>query len=484
MTSSFRIFDARDGNDRRPRSSLHGNTGEYERENLRERLRYADARLAELADEPTAIATVVELRGERMTIAGGPGMILDVHRFEDVRVGDRVLCARNTMQAISKISDPVPVGSIVSVQRHEADIVEAEMMGVLRAFRWGGAKKFARGERAIVDPSGAFVIGTLGMPPQIYATPPPTHVRWEDVGGHSEAKEALREAIELPYSHPELFAAYGKRHVRGVLLSGPAGCGKTLLAQAAATALAKSHGADASDGFVYVKGPELIQSYIGKSEEAIRRLFSAAREHKKAHGYPAVIFLDECDALLGQRDRGTNISINSTTVPQFLAEMDGLDDHAAMFILATNRPDMLDPAVLREGRVDRKIRIKRPTQIEARQIFEIHMGKRPAPAGRGAMLDAATDELFSDVRIVRDYASSGGPALRLRDFVSGAMIAGIVEQATTGAMMRDIAAGKSEAGGVKKTDLVLAITKTQAALEHANHAEAFAEAMETQARPA
>ena len=491
MAENYRIYGPGEGpNPRRqgyatPQQSVGFNE-------LRARLAERERELAAIAQEPALIATVVELRGagddRRMLVSLGHGAPIDIAAIAGVTIGARVRCHRNSMAALDVIEaerDEVAAGQVVVAQRQSGRLVEGELMGVLRAFRTPPHAIIKKGERIVVDPSGTYMIGSLGMPPAVYAFAPKVAVSWDDVGGHVEAKAALHEAIELPYAHRELFAAYGKRPVRGVLMHGPSGCGKTALAKAAATAIARAHGQQHAEGFVYVKGPELLNMFIGNSEAAIRKLFAAAREHFAEHGYPAVIFIDECDALLGARDNNHVSSINTTTVPQFLAEMDGLDDHATMLILATNRPDMLDPAVTREGRIDRRVHVKRPSMSDAVAIFDIHLRGRPIAASEidSGIATRCVGSLYADERIVREIEIATGPyfgkrALRLRDFASGAMIAGVVEQATTAAMMRDIAGGTTAAAGITCDDLIWAIDRAQAALANGNHAEAFKELIE------
>ena len=440
------------------------------------------------ADEPRLIATVVELRGNESgdahaSISLGPGNSLDVHAVDDARVGDRVLIDRNRMQILEVIHDDVPTGIIVTAAAIDgkAGIIEAQIGEALKAFRVQPEmltrKRIEKGHRVIVDPSMTYVIGSLGAPPAPFSFAPKITTAWEDIGGHSEAKAALREAIELPMAHPELFAAYGKRPIRGVLLHGPAGTGKTILAKAAAAAIARVHGESASTGFIYVKGPELLNPYIGKSEEAVRAIFAGARKHRKAAGYPAVVFVDECDALLGVRDRGLNAGVASTVVPQFLAEMDGLEESAAIFILATNRPDTLDPAVTREGRVDRKIRIGRPSATDALTILGLHLRGRPLSGADHAA--RAVDAAYADSAIVRElgYTNAGDPLppFRLRDMMSGALLAEVVERASTIAIGRDIAAGARVPIGITEDDLVVAVGFAVAAQRDTNVDEAIAD---------
>lgn len=480
-TSSFFIMPPGSQPGSGARSQGHGNPAAapspYD-DHARAEADYLRRHLENIAEEPLLTATIVEVRGRRMQISLGPGNALDVHAIEGATVGRRVRCNRNSMQAIDLLPEETPTGTIITAARDAkaGGIVEGDYLGTLRGFKT--ARDVAKGERLVVDSAMMFVIGSLGMPPAAYALAQATSTTWEDIGGQDEAKAALREAIELPFAHPELFAAYGKRVPRGVLLAGPAGCGKTMIGKAAATAIARASGdALAKGGFIYVKGPELLGSFIGKSEEAIRRLFAAARDYKKDAGRPAIVFLDECDALLGSRDVGTHNTLNATIVPQFLSEMDGLDDAAAMVILATNKPDRLDPAVVRDGRIDRKVRLMRPGKADAAQIAKIHLASRPLT---GQSIDEASSRLaegmFAD-RVVRAYEPIG--ALHLRHFISGAMIAGIVEAAATRAMLRDLETptrkAKAKAGGIRPADLEAAIEGAARQCEHISHAEALAE---------
>lgn len=437
---------------------------------LREKLRKAEEELRTLKEEPKLVATVVEIRGDHMLISFGPGNSVYVHTFAGARVGDRAICHRNSMQVTETIRDPFPTGEILSVVRVEGDVIEGERLGVPCVFR-GQGRKVLQGERVVLDASSTFVIGSLGMPHSNYARAPKVSVAWDDIGGQDEAKDALREAIELPLSHPKLFAAYGKRASKGVLLAGSSGLGKTLIAKAAATSIAKAHGQDASSGFIYVKGPELLAKWVGQSEEAVRNLFTAARKHFAEHGYPALVFLDECDSLLGARQNGGIHSIGTTLVPQFLAEMDGFDATGALFILATNRPDMLDPAVTREGRIDRKIVLRRPTQLELVRIAEIHL--RSKPTAEEGLPDQLAALIFQPGRLTLDLGA--GRVIELADHASGALVEGIVDKATTAAIIRDITRGKKQVSGITAADLAFAVDRVQAELRATDQREVMAE---------
>src|SRR5208283_4208865 len=171
-----------------------------------------------------------------------------------------------------------------------------------------------------------------------------------------------KEAIELPFTHKDIFAHYNKKPPKGLLLYGPPGCGKTLVGKATTNSLANIFGAKAiSSGFIYVKGPEILNMYVGESGRRIREIFQRGRKHFDKYKFPAVIFIDEAEAVLSERGTSRSSDVDKTIVPMFLSEMDGLDENHAIVMLATNRPKMLDPAVVREGRVDRHIKVSRPT---------------------------------------------------------------------------------------------------------------------------
>lgn len=448
--------------------------------------RMLEAAMRRIAEAPLGLATVasVDEDKKRMILSLGPGGLVQVARHPDAKVGDQVLVARDTMGIVEVMPGTRPTGFVATALDVSPGLVEVEFAQARRVVRT--PFPVAIGERLIVDPSMVYVVGSLGKPKPAHVAPE-TRVDWDDIGGNEDAKEELREGVELPFQHPELYAAYGKKPPRGIMMSGPPGCGKTMLGKATATSLARSRGRDtvAAGGFQYIKGPEILNKWLGESEAAIRAIFAEARAFKAEYGYPCVIFLDEADALLGDRARGTNVSINATTVPQFLSEMDGFDEPAAIVILATNRPDMLDAAVTREGRVDCKVRVGRPSQRDAAQILAIHLRGRPLEPGldREEVARRVADRIFTPgTLVVREYTSplTGTLRLELRHMINGAMLARVVERATSTALYRDISSSRKTAGGVQLADLLGALENVRLGQRDVDHGSVLREITEAE----
>lgn len=299
-------------------------------------------------------------------------------------------------------------------------------------------------------------------------------MNWSDVVGNEDAHRAMIEAVEFPIKHKELFAFYGKKPTKGILLSGPPGCGKTMIARAAASVVGKLHGKDVA--FLNIKATELQQPYVGQTEQIIRDLFAYARAYKALHGHQLILFIDEADAILPRRSGGMRRVANweESNVATFLAEMDGLEESGAVVILATNRPEAIDQALLRDGRIDRKVIVQRPNQMAASIIFERALHSAPIAVNpvqthqdpipievshlvkREYLTGLAMNELFSPLRhIMRVKTENGVDFLNLADCVSGAMIVGLVERAKANAFHRDIETGIRT--GILEQDIMAAI---------------------------
>jgi proteasome-associated ATPase len=308
-------------------------------------------------------------------------------------------------------------------------------------------------------------------------------ITWDQIGGQQAAIAAIRRAIEYPLLHAETFAEYRFTQPKGFLLHGPPGCGKTLIGQATAASLSKLLGGQLKGGvFLHVKGPEILNMWLGESERMVRDLFSQARARRKA-GYLPFIFIDEAESILGTRRAMRSFNISNTLVPMFCAEMDGIESlRDVVIILASNRPDLIDPAVLRPGRIDRKIKVSRPGREEAAEILRVyladdlpldaalvaeHGGDRRA--ARLALITQVVDLIYrraDETRLLSVRLRSGQHMTLYRgDLVSGAILAAIVQRAKERAIERAIqpgtpvghTAGAVPQGGLTVQDLLAAM---------------------------
>lgn len=367
----------------------------------------------------------------------------------------RVLLER--MSIVGIVSAPLSYGNITTVKSvHSDGYAEIDVGGGTRRVLVAANTKVEEGDRVVIDAHGVCVLTSLGKDQRQYTFNQETNVSWDDIGGLHEAKTALIEAIELPFKHAALYKKYGKKPIKGVLLYGPPGCGKTMLGKATASAIANTHnGHGRETAFVYVKGPELLDKWVGNSEAQIRSLFASSREHMKKYGYPAVIFIDEADALLGRRGSSERSTLSHTIVPQFLSEMDGLEEAGAMVLLSTNRPDTLDPAIVRDGRIDRKVRVTRPDQKGTEEILSLYLKDKPLNSDVSVeeFSQFLASEIFNPNLGIYNISTRKGEvhSFQLSSLINGAMAAGIVEYMTTLALRREIA-GTSKASGLTKDD--------------------------------
>jgi proteasome-associated ATPase len=302
-------------------------------------------------------------------------------------------------------------------------------------------------------------------------------ISYEDVGGLDSQIEAITDAVELPFLHRELFEEHRLPAPKGILLYGPPGCGKTLIAKAVANSLAKkvsevTGDTNAKSYFLNIKGPELLNKYVGETERQIRLVFQRARE-KSEEGMPVIVFFDEMDSLFRTRGTGISSDMESTIVPQLLAEIDGVETLKNVIVIgASNREDLIDPAILRPGRLDVKIKIERPDRESAKQIFsryltaDLPLDEAEVKSSGGGdrekavrvMIEHTVEEMYredDDNRFIEvTYQNGDKEVMYFKDFASGAMIENIVRRAKKCAIKRHIA---GDGKGIRLDDLLVSI---------------------------
>jgi proteasome-associated ATPase len=389
----------------------------------------------------------------------------------------------NDAGPIAKIADVMPDGRLRIGQEPNAQSVILERSTDL------ADTKLKPGDEVRIDSNFRVALEHLAAKEtDAYALEAVPNIPWSKVGGLDETIQRIKDTIELPILHPQLFERFQYSAPKGFLLHGPPGCGKTLIGKATAynltQQLRKESGEDIEGCFLHIKGPEILNMWLGESERKVREIFQIARE-KKEDGKLAFVFIDEAESILGTRRALRSHSISNTLVPMFCAEMDGIESlQDVVIILATNRPDLIDPAVLRPGRIDRKIKVIRPDADAAKDIFRIYLtpelpiaselllggeseveGEAPPeviPAEKAVadLIAQVVDEMFredEDNRFLEVSLRSGRRDILYRGHLcSGAIIESIVQRAKESALKRAIENPEKESG-ISRADLLDAL---------------------------
>ncbi len=365
----------------------------------------------------------------------------------------------NESGPIAKISDILPDGRLRVGSEPSLQSVIIERATDLADV------KLKSGDEVRLDPSLRVAVEYIASKEtKDYALEAVPEIPWSKVGGLDETIQRIKDTIEQPILHPELFKKFQYTVPKGFLLHGPPGCGKTLIGKATAYNLTErlktETGEEIEGTFLHIKGPEILNMWLGESERKVREIFSTARE-KRDEGKLAFVFIDEAESILGTRRAMRSHSISNTLVPMFCAEMDGIEPlQEVVIILATNRPDLIDPAILRPGRIDRKIKVTRPNKDAAKDIFGIYLTTElPIETEQGEtndqeivdqLITEVVDEMFresSENRFLEVALRSGRRDILYRGHLcSGAIIESIVQRAKESAMKRAIAAPDTDTG--------------------------------------
>ncbi len=413
-----------------------------------------------LAQPPTGFGTFLKTNDDDTVdvFTGGRKLRVNVSpnvEVEELERGQEVMLneALNVVAALSfeQIGEVVMLKEILADKDRALVIANADEERVVRIAAPLREEKLRAGDSVLLDTRAGY----------IYERIPKTEVEelvleevpdidYRNIGGLFGQIDQIRDAIELPYLHPELFQEHQLKPPKGVLLYGPPGCGKTLIAKAVANSLAKQvaakTGEEGKSFFLNIKGPELLNKYVGETERHIRLVFQRARE-KASEGTPVIVFFDEMDSLFRTRGSGVSSDVENTIVPQLLSEIDGVEGLENVIVIgASNREDMIDPAILRPGRLDVKIKIERPDAESARDIFSkylvaslpLHTDDLAEFGGNrdecvAGMIQRTVERMYTESEENRflevTYANGDKEVLYFKDFNSGAMIQNIVDRA-------------------------------------------------------
>ncbi|MEV0999055.1 MULTISPECIES: proteasome ATPase [Nonomuraea] len=426
-----------------------------------------------LAQPPSGFGTFLEARedGTIEVFTGGRKLRVNVSPAVDVdslRRGQEVMLneALNVVEALGyeEVGEIVMLKELLDEGKRALVISHADEERVVRLAESLVGQPIRAGDSLLLEPRSGYVYERIPKSEveELVLEEVPD-ISYEEIGGLMRQIEQIRDAIELPYLHADLFREHKLRPPKGVLLYGPPGCGKTLIAKAVANSLAKQvaekTGQSGKSFFLNIKGPELLNKYVGETERHIRLVFQRARE-KASEGTPVIVFFDEMDSIFRTRGSGVSSDVENTIVPQLLSEIDGVEGLENVIVIgASNREDMIDPAILRPGRLDVKIKIERPDAEAAKDIFSKylvsdlplhpddlaeHSDSREATIQ--GMIQSVVERMYQESEENRflevTYANGDKEVLYFKDFNSGAMIQNIVDRGKKMAIKQFLESGQ------------------------------------------
>ncbi|MCU0316372.1 MAG: AAA family ATPase [Fimbriimonadaceae bacterium] len=379
----------------------------------------------------------------------------------------------STGGTLFKVSDVMPDGRL----RVGGDMQGQSSRLIERAGSMGEVKVKA-GDEVRLDPTGRFAIEHFAhQDTKDYFIEDVPETPWEKVGGQEEAIRLIRETIENPLLYPEIYEKFDKKPVKGILLYGPPGCGKTLIGKATAYNLAKEYskrkGIDVKECFLHISGPKILNMWLGETERMVREIFTTARSRAR-DGQLVVVFIDEAESILRTRSGGRYLNISNTVVPQFCAEMDGLVElENVVLIITSNRPDYIDPAILRPERIDRKVKVVRPNEQSTRDILSLYLHDNlpldprllheheSQACAKKALIESTSQTLWRKVPATEflkiQLRSGATQTLYWSDLVSGALLKSVVDRAKDVAIRRAIA-DRDTPHGLTTDDLLDAVS--------------------------
>jgi proteasome-associated ATPase len=430
--------------------------------------------IEKLRSPPFLSATVLDI-GEnafRVSVDGSSVYEIpaDEERRGDLKRGSRVILNPNSLAILDYSEFDSSTGEVAQVEEVMKNRLRVNQKGesymVIHSF-----SKVKTGDEVLIDPSKKLAVERFGRKNTSYELKEVSNAPWSRIGGLEKTIAEIRHEIEEPFTHPKIFEKYGKKPANGVLLYGPPGCGKTMIAESIAYNLSlasNGNGGDQKGFFILINGPEILDKYVGNSEAKIRRIYETAREKSSETNLPVVVGIDEAESILKARGTGVSTDIYDTIVPQLLAEMDGGHRNGnnknanVLTVILTNREDVLDPAIIRDKRIDKKILVPRPDKQGCSEILQIYLEGKPFQNGLYDLRNKPSakivskkmaDTIFNEGSVVYNVVTPKGEFVGkfdYKNFVSGAMINGIIDRACSYAIKREIGGGKT---GISTDDL-------------------------------